>query len=116
MRRESGATLVEAVVATVLLSAGIVAVLGAERAATRLESIGRWSAIGADRAAEAVGTLAADPCALAEGSSTMAGSPAVSWSLDSSGPLRTVGVVVAYPPASGRQPALFATGFLCGRP
>jgi hypothetical protein len=114
VRRESGASLVEAVVATVLLSVGILAVLAAARATTRLEALGRWSADAAELAAGRAGTLAADPCAASAGTSS--GPLAVAWSVGASGSLRTVDLVVAYPPASGQRPVTFRTAFLCVQP
>ena len=102
--------------ASVLLSVGVVAVLGASRAATRLEDLGRWSAGGADRAAEALAALEVDPCATGPGAGALAGTPAVSWTLVASGSLRTVDFVVPYPTAAGRRPATFAAAFLCLEP
>jgi Tfp pilus assembly protein PilV len=116
MRRESGASLVEAVVASVLLSVGVLAVLATARATTRLEALGRWSAGAAELAAARAGALAADPCAAFAGAGTSSGPLAVSWSVGAGGSLRTLDLVVAYPAASGQLPANFAAAFLCLQP
>jgi Tfp pilus assembly protein PilV len=113
MRRERGASLVEAVVASVVLSVGIVAVLAVARSTMRLEAQARWSAGTAEAAAAQAGALGADPCTIRNGAGASAGPPAMSWTLGADSALRTVDLTVAYPEGSGRRAALYAAAFLC---
>lgn len=97
--RSRGFSLVEVVVAAVLVAVGIVAELTTARSAVGMAELGESAAAAAAAAASRLDELAAAGCA-ASGGSAVAGSMRVEWSVAGVAPL--VATVVVSVPVEGR--------------
>ncbi|HXE58144.1 MAG TPA: prepilin-type N-terminal cleavage/methylation domain-containing protein [Gemmatimonadales bacterium] len=108
-RAESGFTLVEVLVAVVVLAIGILGLVGTSAVVTRMVGQGKRTTNAAQvagRRVEALRQLAkttTPPCtALASGSATLGGGVSEQWVVSGSGRSRTVRAIVRYPGGRGR--------------
>jgi prepilin-type N-terminal cleavage/methylation domain-containing protein len=102
MRRASGFSLVECVVATVLVALGLLALSGATRAMLGLAILGHRTAGSAEVAAARLAQLRSAACAAAGPGEATSGGYAERWSVTGAGPTRSVTVDVSFA-ASGTQ-------------
>jgi hypothetical protein len=121
----SGLTIAEAVVALVVLSVGVLALVGSAALASRMVGRGRHSTLAGQLAAARIERLhqiafsTVPPCIGAEWRSDSAGDPGLteSWQiLDPAGPARRVRIVLRSRHARGTSSDTVVTGILCGSP
>ena len=120
--RRSGFTLVEALVAVVVVGVGIVALMSASSSVTRMIGRGKMetrAALAASRRLEvlrsaAEGTLprCANP-AFTSGGPVMVGGVAEKWEVAASGAVRPVRVIVTYLTVRGLRTASLETRITC---
>ncbi|HYF40128.1 MAG TPA: prepilin-type N-terminal cleavage/methylation domain-containing protein [Gemmatimonadales bacterium] len=118
----AGLTLVEVLVALVVLGVGILALSGSSSMITRMVGRGKsetHAAIAASRRVELLRQAARSstpPCAAAEFAS---GGPVIedglsqSWTVTPAGPVRRVRVTVSYPTVRGIRTAVLETAVAC---
>jgi hypothetical protein len=125
VRGRSAFTIAEAVVALMVLSAGVLALVGSASLATRMVGRGRHSTRTGQVAAARIERLrqiafsTVSPCTAAEWRSDSAGGPGLteSWQiLDPAGPARRVRIVLRSRHPTGVSSDTVVTGFLCGSP
>jgi prepilin-type N-terminal cleavage/methylation domain-containing protein len=98
-----GFSLVEVVVATLLLAVGILALTGTSGAVARMDGAGRHASGSATLAASRLERLRAAPClSAAVGGSAVVGRYREQWESTPAGPERTLRVIVSYD--DGRRP------------
>jgi hypothetical protein len=113
MRRASGFSLVECVVASVLCAVGLLALSGASRATLDLAVLGHRTAGGAGVAAARLALLRTSACAAPGAGEAMTGPYRESWAVSGSGPIRSLSVTVSFS-ISGRPHALrFEAALAC---
>jgi hypothetical protein len=121
----SGLTIAETVVALVVLSVGVLALVGSAALASRMVGRGRHSTLAGQLAAARIERLhqiafsTVPPCIGAEWRSDSAGDPGLteSWQiLDPAGPARRVRIVLRSRHARGTSSDTVVTGILCGSP
>lgn len=121
----SAFTIAEAVVALIVVSVGVLALVGSVALMSRMVGWGRHSTRTGQVAAARIERLrqvafsTVPPCVGAEWRSDSAGGPGLteSWQiLDQSGPVRRVRVVLHTRHSSGSSSDTVITGFLCGSP
>jgi prepilin-type N-terminal cleavage/methylation domain-containing protein len=120
--RRSGFTLVEALVAVVVVGVGIVALMSASSSVTRMIGRGKMettTALAASRRMEALRSAAeatlprcANP-AFTSGGPVMAGGVAEQWEVAASGKVRPVRVTVTYLTVRGLRTARLETRIRC---
>lgn len=93
--KRHGFSLVECVVAAVLLSAGLLAIAASGRAMQQMDLLGGRTALAAEMAASRIASLRADPCA-GPSSGSAAGLFDERWSVGGSGPLRTMSLDIGF--------------------
>jgi prepilin-type N-terminal cleavage/methylation domain-containing protein len=92
-----GFSLVEVIVATLLLTVGILALIGTSGAVARMGGAGRHASGSATLAASRLERLRAEPCLSgATGGSAVAGRYREQWESTPAGPERTLRVIVRY--------------------
>jgi prepilin-type N-terminal cleavage/methylation domain-containing protein len=120
--RRSGFTLVEALVAVVVVGLGIVALMSASSSVTRMIGRGKMETIAALAASRRMEVLRAaaeatsPPCAnpaFASGGPVMAGGVAEQWEVAASGKVRPVRVTVTYLTVRGLRTARLETRIRC---
>jgi prepilin-type N-terminal cleavage/methylation domain-containing protein len=121
-RSKSGLTLVEVLVATVVLAIGLVALAGGSALVTRMIGRGKVetrAALAASRRAEALRLAAysttprCTAAAFASGGPVIDGGISESWVVPPAGPLRRVRVTVTYLTVRGPRSASLETGIGC---
>jgi hypothetical protein len=121
----SGLTIAEAVVALVVLSVGVLALVGSAALTSRMVGQGRHSTRAGQVAAARIDRLhqiafsTVPPCTGTQWRSDSAGGPGLteSWQiLDQAGPARRVRVVLRSRHARGTSSDTVVTGILCGPP
>jgi prepilin-type N-terminal cleavage/methylation domain-containing protein len=120
VRPPTGFTLIEVVLASLLLSVGVVAILGTAVHTTRMVVRGRQSTRGVQAASaqlELLRATAATPpsfCAgLSDGSDSSDNGLTRRWSIRSAGQLSELSVVVTSPIAGGRATDSLTTSLRC---
>ncbi|MFL5402377.1 MAG: prepilin-type N-terminal cleavage/methylation domain-containing protein [Gemmatimonadales bacterium] len=122
MKRSSGLTLIEVLIAVVVLGIGIVALAGGSALVTRMIGHGKVETRAAQLAARRIEALrlaanATSPrCAapeFASGGPVIAGGVAESWVVPSTGRVRHVRVTVSYLTVRGARSAALETGIEC---
>ena len=112
MNRDNGFSLVECVVAAVLLAAGLLALSASGRAMQQLDLLGGRTALAAETAASRIAALRADPCA-GPSSGTAAGVMDERWSVSAANSLRTITVNVTFRAVGAAHTVLYETSWLC---
>ena len=121
----SGFTIAEAVVALVVLSVGVLALVGSAALTSRMIGLGRHSTLAGQIAAARIERLrqiafsTVPACTGAEWRSDSAGGPGLteSWQiLDPAGLVRRVRIVLRSHHPTGSSSDTVVTGFLCGPP
>lgn len=111
MRRASGFSLIECVVASVLCAAGLVALAAATRATLSLAVLGHRTAASAQVAAARLALLRASACSSGSGEAT-SGAYRERWTVSGAGVSRSVVVEVSFSVSgvshTGRYEAVFA--------
>lgn len=105
-RRSKGAqgfSLVEVIVAMVLLTIGLLCLAASARSVTRLTSQGALVGQAAAVVASRMERLRAGACDALAGGSATSGSFTERWTVDPSGPVRTVTIMVSYPAGVGMR-------------
>jgi len=111
---DRGFSLVEAVVAILVLAVGVVALGASAGAVTRMTTLGNRTAGAAAVAASRIEVLRATPCATMAGGTATTGKFTESWTVTSVGTLlRAVTVTVSYSTGSTTRPASFTTQISC---
>ena len=112
MNRRGGFSLVECVVAAVVLSAGLLAVVASGRAMQQLDLLGGRTALAAEVAATRIATLRAAACA---GPLNGAASGAIDerWSVATAGALRTVTLDVSFIAGNRSHTVRYQAAWLC---
>ena len=122
---ESGLTIAEAVVAVVVLSVGVLALVGSAALISRMIGQGRQFTRAGQVAAARIERLrqiafsTVPPCTSVEWRSGSAGGPGLteSWQiLDPAGPARRARIVLRSRHPTGLSSDTVVTGFLCGAP
>jgi hypothetical protein len=107
-------TLLEVVLATMVLAVGVLAVASSAEPAARMVRWGGVQSAAAAAAAARVETLRSDGCAsLRSGEAQLAGGLRLRWIADSAGRWRAVTVRATYPWASGERTEAFETAVAC---
>lgn len=115
MRRRPGFTLVETLVALVLLQIGMLAVAGTGAVAARELAIARRTALAAEVARNRVETLRAGACTASGRGSASANGLVESWSVVADGSTRAIVDSVEFPLPGGRRGVQVArAALLCG--
>jgi prepilin-type N-terminal cleavage/methylation domain-containing protein len=96
MRRDSGFSLIECVVASVLCAVGLLALAGASRGTLDLASLGHRTAGSAEVAAARLALLRTSACTSAGSGQTTSGAYLERWSVSGAGPIRTVTIEVDF--------------------
>jgi prepilin-type N-terminal cleavage/methylation domain-containing protein len=109
--RARGFSLVECLVAAVLLAVGLLAIVASQRAVQRLDQLGRRTSEATEAAASRLARLRIPGCAAASSGST-AGDVAEQWSV-TPGPLGRASVTVSFLHDARVRPALYASAFRC---
>ncbi len=121
----NGITIAEAVVALVVLSVGVLALVGSAALTSRMVGQGRHSTRAGQMAAARIERLrqiafsTVPPCTGGEWRSDSAGDPGLSHSwqiLDPAGPARRVRIVLRSRHPTGTSRDTVVTGILCGSP
>jgi Tfp pilus assembly protein PilE len=121
----SGLTIAEAMVALVVLSVGVLALVGSAALASRMVGRGRHSTLAGQLAATRIERLyqiafsTVPPCTGSEWRSDSAGGSGLSerWQiLDPAGPARRVRIVLRSRHPTGTSSDTVVTGILCGSP
>ena len=105
-----GFTLVETIVALVLLQFAILAFSGTIAVAARNFTLARHATMAAALARNRVAELRADPCVPAGSGSSTVGSMQEWWRIEAEGPRRFITDSVTYPRAGGRSGVAVARG------
>ena len=116
MRRSSsssGFTLIEVLVALVLLTVGVLGLAGVARSVTRLTSEGLRLTTAAALAGARIEQLRAGGCAGVGAGMAAYGAYVESWSADAAGAARAVLVRVTYPAPPGRRTRTLAAVIAC---
>jgi len=123
--RRSGFTIVEALIAAMVLSVGVLALVGSSALASRMLGRGAASTRAALVATARIERLRQSasstipPCTAAEWRSGSSGAPDLeeTWELlDAAGPARRVRIVVRSRHPTGTTSDTVVAGFLCGTP
>jgi len=112
MNRTGGFSLVECVVATVLLAVGLLAISASFHAAQQLDLLGGRTALGAEVAASRIAALRAAPCA-GPLSGTATGLLDERWSVGASGSLRSVVLDVTFRTGTTSHTVRYDGAWLC---
>ena|SRR5579859_2182815 len=96
MGRNSGFSLVECVVASVLLAVGLLALSGTSRAMLDLALLGHRTAGGADVAAARLASLHLSACTSPAPGEAISGPYRESWTVTGTGAVRSIAVEVAF--------------------
>ena len=113
-RRRSGLTMVELMVALVIIGVGLLALSGSATLVTRLMGGGTRQALAATFAQSKIEELRSSPCAtLASGSSTARGIT-TRWTISSITRGKDVVITVQYPMTRGTRSQSFRTVVPCG--
>ena len=110
--RARGFSLVDCMVAAVLLAVGLLAIVASQRAVQRLDLLGRRTAQAAEAAASRLALLRLTGCA-APSSGTAPGSVAEQWSV-APGSLARATVSVTFIHDARPRAARFTSAFYCG--
>jgi prepilin-type N-terminal cleavage/methylation domain-containing protein len=110
--RSHGFSLVECVVASVLLSGGLLAVAASSRATQQLDLLGHRTAAAAAAAAARFAALRAAPC-VAAGGSAVSGPFAEQWSVTAAGALRVVTLNIQFTHDGRRRAVRYDGAVLC---
>jgi prepilin-type N-terminal cleavage/methylation domain-containing protein len=112
-----GFTLVELLVALLILSVGALALVGTSRTIAALIGDGAQRTVAARAAQSLLDSLAATPCAaLRDGSATTARQVSLAWVIRDSAGLRTVQQRVSFPVRLGGGTFLVTSGLPCAVP
>jgi len=115
MARAPGFSLVECVMATLVLSAGVLSVVASATATQRLSQLGRHMSGAAEVAASRLDALRASACrSPADGNAT--GFYQERWSVTASGPVRAVRLDIAFVAGLRPRTIRFDATFLCAPP
>jgi Tfp pilus assembly protein PilV len=119
LRARSGMTLVEVLIAVIMLVVGVLAFVGASAATARMLNRGNRSVKAAFYAQEQLETLAATPCpVLADGSATRQSVYQMAWTITDApgGQSKRVKLIAVYPAAFQKTRAdTMETSVLCIR-
>jgi Tfp pilus assembly protein PilV len=113
--RAAGFSLVECVMATLVLSAGVLAVVASSAATQRLSLLARNTAGATQAAASRLDSLALSVCAAPAAGST-AGRYHQQWTVTPSGVLRLASLVVSVPGAGRTHLMRFDAAYYCPAP
>ena len=113
MIRTRGFTLVELVVAVLVLSVGVLALSGTAAAVTRMMGWGQRFGASALAAQARLEALRADGCGALGGGADSAGQYRLRWRVTAAGSLRTVALSVEYPDGRGLRSDLFEAVAWC---
>lgn len=115
MNDEHGFTIVEVLIAVLILSVGLLALVGSAAVTTRMISQGQRYSEASALANERFEILRSQTCASMTGGSATQGRFTVTWSVvpDATGRSRIVSVRVVSPTASGTRADDFRTVILC---
>ncbi|MBI2537356.1 MAG: prepilin-type N-terminal cleavage/methylation domain-containing protein [Gemmatimonadetes bacterium] len=110
-----GMTLIEVLLAVVVLSTGVLAAASAAAVVANLVAQGRRATQAATLAAERLETLRSQPCASLSGGTALLGDYQVTWTVASTlnGRGRRVLVTLAWPTARAVHAETFASTFAC---
>jgi len=111
--RTRGFTLVELVVAVLVLSVGVLALSGTAAAVTRMMGWGQRFGASAVAAQARLEALRAGGCAALGGGLDSTGHYRLRWSVTAAGSLRTVALTVEYPDGRGLRSDLFEAVAWC---
>lgn len=112
MRRVSGFTLVECMVAALVLSIGVMSVVASTAAIQQLSLLGRRTAGAAEVAASRLAALSVTSCAAPAGGSSV-GVYDEQWTVSASGPLRVVALAVTFQAGNRPRTLRFDASFRC---
>jgi prepilin-type N-terminal cleavage/methylation domain-containing protein len=112
---QRGFTIVEVLVAVMLLSVGLLALVGSAAVATRMISQGRRYTEASAEANQRLEILRSQTCAAMSDGSATQGRFTVAWTVttDATGRARQVALQVVSPTATGTRRDLFQTVILC---
>ena len=113
MRRASGFSLVECVVASVLCAVGLLALSGTSRAMLDLAVLGHRTAGGAQVAAARLALLRTSACATPGAGEATSGPYHETWAVSGSGPIRTVSIIVSFVVAGRSHTEAFDVALAC---
>lgn len=108
--RARGFSLVECTVASVLLAAGLLAVVASQRATQRLELSGRRTAEAAEIAASRIAAVRVTGCAGSSGS--VAAAVDETWNV-APGPVARAGITLSFTQDARTRVARYEAGLLC---
>jgi prepilin-type N-terminal cleavage/methylation domain-containing protein len=108
-----GFTLVELMIAIIILTTGILALAGTAGAITRMLSGGGRLGGSAVTAEGRFELLRATPCASLASGSAVEGPYTVAWTVTTSGYLRTIGLTVSYATGRGTRTDSYQTTISC---
>jgi len=111
--KRRGFSLVEVMISVVVLTVGILALAGTSGAITRMISQGGQLAASALAVEGRIDILRATPCASLAGGSATQGQYALTWTVASSGFLRTVNVTVSYNTGRGTRTDTYQSTISC---
>ena len=112
-RGQHGFTLIEVIVAMIILTVGVLGLAASAGAVSRLSSEGVRSSGAAALSGAKLEELRATPCAnLANGTQTT-GAYTLTWTIATSGFIRTVTLVVSYRHGRGTRNATYVTELSC---
>jgi len=122
-QKTSGFTLIEVMVAIVILSIGLLALAGATANVSKMVGYGKWATVASQVATRRVETIrqianSTDPTctssAMVSGGPVTAGSMRESWNISGTGGMRRVLVTVTYPRGRRTVTDTVATIIRCG--